>query len=63
MASADDTERLAELEAFVREVRDIAETMELLGSRWGGEIGAGVALYGAQLRARAEELARRQGKT
>jgi hypothetical protein len=51
-----DERRLCELEEFVEDVADMADTLELLGAEWGGEIGAAVITYARQIGARAERM-------
>lgn len=46
----DTAKRIETLEGFVRHVRDVGETLELIGRTWGGDEGDGLSAYGRQLR-------------
>jgi hypothetical protein len=48
--------RLDTLEAFVSDVADWAETLELLAGRWGGAEGAALGEYARQIRVRTTAL-------
>jgi hypothetical protein len=48
--------RLATLEAFVSDVADWAETLQLLGGRWGGAEGSALGEYARQMRSRIDTL-------
>ena len=48
--------RLKQLEAFLAEAADWAETLKMLGGRWGDANGAGLAAYADQMLKRIEQL-------
>lgn len=60
MEDRDKRARLEELEEFLIEVGDWADTLEMLGREWAGPRGAALSTYADQMRARIRLIAHRQ---